>query len=88
MALNDHDLRISLSDARTIEATNSYARSGILRIGDLFSEDVADALHHHLDQEVEWGQIVSHGDKACDLTPHAIALLQGKNGKSISLQNP
>ena len=83
MALNDRDLRISLSDARTIEATNSYARSGILRIGDLFSEDVADALHHHLDQEVEWGQVVSQGDKAWDLTPQAIALLQGENEKAF-----
>jgi SM-20-related protein len=55
------DLRITLSDSRTADAANSYARSGIIRIGDLFASDVAEALHQ--------------GNNAWDFGPESIAAL-------------
>lgn len=83
MIPNDGDLRLSLTDARTLEAANSYARSGILRIGDFFTADVADALHYHLDQELAWGRVFSQGDQAWDLTPEAIATPQGEHERAF-----
>ncbi len=75
MAYNDADLRIALSGARQQDAANSFSRSGILRISDLFSAEIADALHHHLDTELLWSRTVSKGDIAWDLSPDALAKL-------------
>jgi SM-20-related protein len=76
MTPEDADLRITLSDSRKADASDSFARSGILRIGDLFAADVAEALHHHLDTQVPWGRVVSQEDSAWDLPPEAIAALE------------
>jgi len=76
MILQDADLRITLSDSRKADAANSFSRTGIIRIGDLFAAEVAEALHHHLDTQVEWSRTVSQGEKAWDLAPEAIAALE------------
>jgi hypothetical protein len=47
------DLRVALDDARKANSASSYARSGIIRIADLFPVDVAEALHRHLDTQIE-----------------------------------
>ena len=47
MTESDVDLRMALSPQRTADAANSYARSGIIRIADLFAAEVAEALHQH-----------------------------------------
>ncbi len=75
MTNRDSDLRVTLSASRTQDAANSFARSGIIRISDLFAGDVAETIHHHLDTQIEWGRVVSQGDKAWDLTPEAIAAI-------------
>ena len=49
MTEHDADLRMTLSPSRQADAANSYARSGILRIVDLYAADVAETLNHHLD---------------------------------------
>lgn len=84
MTHQDADLRIVLSDDRTADATSSFARSGIIRISEPFSADVAERLHHHLDTEIPWGRTVSQGhQRAWDLTPEAIAGLDGDNEQAF-----
>jgi Rps23 Pro-64 3,4-dihydroxylase Tpa1-like proline 4-hydroxylase len=76
MTIRDADLRIALSTERMADAANSFGRSGILRIGDLFDMNVAEALHHHLDSEVKWGRVVSQGKEAWDMSPATIAAIE------------
>lgn len=83
MAVQDADLRMSLSPSRTTDAANSYARSGIIRIGDLFDAEVAEALHRHLETEIEWCRTVSQGETAWDLTPVAIAAMAAGKDKEL-----
>lgn len=77
MPIHDTDLRVTLDDAREANAANSYARSGILRISDLFAPEVAETLHHHLDSEVEWSRSVTRGENVVDFGPEAVAALDG-----------
>jgi SM-20-related protein len=83
MTVQDTDLRITLSDAQIAGAANSYAHSGIVRIVDLYAQDAADAIHQHLDTEVEWSRVVSQGEMAWDLAPEAIATLDEEKEKAF-----
>ena len=84
MINEDDDPRLALSAAQIADATNSFARSGIIRIAEPFSADVAERLHHHLDTEIIWGRTVSEGHKrAWDLTPEAIAALDGDKERAF-----
>lgn len=84
MTTKDADLRITLSPAQVAGAASSYARSGVIRISEPFSADVAERLHHHLDTEIDWGRTVSQGEKsAWDLTPKAIATLDGDKERAF-----
>ena len=73
MTMNDVDLRITLTPTRQADAAASFARSGIIRIGELFANEAATALHHHLDSEVTWSRTVSQGQNAWDLGPEVMA---------------
>ena len=64
-------LRIMLSDARKADAANSFARSGIIRIADLYAAEVAEGLHNYLDTQAPWTPTVSQGERAFDLSPGA-----------------
>lgn len=75
MTIRDSDLRLTLSPQRKADATNSFARSGIIRIADLFATEVAEALHGHLDSEIEWTRAVTQGDEVWDLSPELVALI-------------
>lgn len=75
MLIDDLDLRMTLADARVADAANSYARSGIIRIADLFPSHAAEAVHLHLANEVEWGRTINRGENAWDLSPNTIAAL-------------
>ncbi len=83
MTFQDADLRILLSDTRKADAANSFARSGIIRITDVFATPVAEALHHHLDRQMEWSRTVSQGEKAWDMGPELIAAMDA--GKDTEL---
>jgi SM-20-related protein len=83
MTYQDTDLRMNFSDAQIARAANSFAQSGIVRIVDLFEADLDKALHSHLDTEVEWSRVVSQGEKAWDLTPNAIAAMNGEKEKAF-----
>ena len=83
MTIQEADLRMMLSADRTADAANSFARSGIIRIADLFAADVAEALHHHLDSQVAWGRTVNQGENAWDFGPETLASLDG--GKKSEL---
>jgi Rps23 Pro-64 3,4-dihydroxylase Tpa1-like proline 4-hydroxylase len=73
----DAELRMTLSAAQQAAAAGSYARSGIVRIADLFATEVADALHQHLDADVKWSRAVSQAEQAWDLKPELIAAMDG-----------
>ena len=75
MTYQDSDLRMTLSPSRKADAANSFARSGVIRISDLFSAEVAEALHHHLDSDVEWRRAVSQANRSWDLAPEVIAAM-------------
>ena len=77
MIPDEADLRITLDQDRIDAAAQSYARSGILRVGELFQADVAEALHHHLDTQVPWGRTVNQGANAWDFGPETTAALDG-----------
>ena len=77
MKAKDADLRISLSPSRMADAANSYTRAGIIRIADLFPTEVAEALHRHLDTDIEWSRAVTQGDEVWDLNPELIAEIDG-----------
>ncbi len=79
----DADLRFTLAEDRKVEAAGSFARSGVIRIAELFPTDVADALHHHLDSEIDWWRTVNQGPKAWDLGPTALAALEGSTGAEL-----
>ena len=85
MKINDTDLRISLSPARTADAASSFARSGIIRIGDLFAAEVADSLYRHLDTDIEWGRAVTQAGEVWDLAPELVAEMdRGKDGELLA----
>ncbi len=84
MTPTDTNLRMTLSAIRTADAANSYARSGILRISDLFETDVAEALHHHLDTQVEWSRTINQGKNAWDLKPDAIEAMDGSTEAELN----
>lgn len=85
MTVQDSDLRISLDPDRMASAAQSFARSGVLRISELFPAKVAEALYHHLDGQIEWTRTVSSGGKAFDLSPELIAeMAQGKGAELIA----
>ena len=85
MVIQDADLRIALSDSQVAGAVNSFSRSGIVRIGDLFASNVAEALHHHLDTQIEWCRTVNHGETAWDLAPDVVAALDaGKDRQFLA----
>lgn len=76
MTHQDADLRIMLSPSQIADAATSFARSGIIRLSDLFKPEVATRLHRHLDTEIAWDRAVSQGvDSAWDLGPEAISTL-------------
>ena len=77
MMPDDADLRITLAQDRIDAAAQSYARSGILRVGELFQTDVAEALYQHLDTQVPWGRTINQGANAWDFGPEMIATLDG-----------
>jgi Rps23 Pro-64 3,4-dihydroxylase Tpa1-like proline 4-hydroxylase len=79
MTIDDTNLRISLSPSRTADAASSFARSGIIRIGDLFAAEVADALHRHLDTDIAWCRAVTQGDEVWDLAPELVAEMDSGN---------
>ncbi|WP_188445089.1 2OG-Fe(II) oxygenase [Sphingomonas psychrolutea] len=84
MTTQDAALRFQLSAARQTDAANSFARTGLIRITEPFPADVAERLHHHLDSGISWGRTVSQGEKsAWDLTPEAIAALDGDKEKAF-----
>ena len=85
MTFRDSDLRISLSPARTADAARSFARSGIIRIGDLFAAEVADSLYRHLDTDIEWGRAVTQAGEVWDLAPELVAEMdRGKDGELLA----
>lgn len=73
--IEDGDLRVALSADQQAGATASFARSGIVRIGEFFPENVAESLHQHLDQKVPWSRAVSQDDKSWDLAPEMVAAM-------------
>lgn len=77
MTTKDADLRLTLSDEQIENSASSYARSGIIRIADLFDPDVAEALHWHLDTELPWTRTINQGENAWDLSPEAIIAMDG-----------
>jgi hypothetical protein len=83
MKAKDADLRISLSPSRAADAANSYKRAGIIRIADLFPAEVAEALHRHLDADIEWSRAVTQGDKVWDLSPELVAAIDGGKGSDL-----
>ena len=83
MTMTDADLRITLANDRLAGATNSYARSGILRVTELFSADVAEALYQHLDGEVSWTRAVNQADKVWDLGPELVEAMDGIQESSL-----
>jgi SM-20-related protein len=83
MKYQDADLRMNLTDAQIAGAANSFAQSSIIRIADLFKPELANSLHQHLDSEVEWSRVVSQGEIAWDLTPDAIAAMDGDKEKAF-----
>jgi SM-20-related protein len=84
MTHHDAELQMALSAAQIGDAASSFARSGIIRIAEPFSADVAERLHRHLDTEISWGRTFSRGEKdAWDLTPEAIAALDGDKKKAF-----
>jgi len=83
MTYQDSDLRISLSPSRTADAASSFARSGIIRITDLFSPEVAEALHRHLDADIEWGRAVTQGDEVWDLAPELVSVMTDGKGSEL-----
>lgn len=83
MTYHDADLRLTLAASQIANAASSFARSGIIRIADPFAADVADALHHHLDRQVEWSRVVNQGEKAWDLAPELIAAMDGGTGDEL-----
>ena len=83
MKANDADLRIKLSAQREADAANSFARSGIMRIADLFADEVAEVLHRHLETEIDWTRAVTQGDEVWDLSPELVAEIDG--GKRTDL---
>lgn len=83
--VQDADLRVALTAPEKAGAAISFARSGVLRLGEFFSPDVAEALHHHLDTEVPWARAVSQEDRSWDLAPELVAAMdEGKDTELIS----
>lgn len=75
MTPKDAELRFTLPAAAQANAASSFARSGILRLPEFFAPDVAEALHTHLDKQLEWSRTVSRGAAAWDLQPDMVAAM-------------
>lgn len=74
-SIGDIDLRLQLSgDTLQASATN-FARSGILRIPELFPAHVAELLYCHFETEICWNRVFNQGDKAWDLGTEIIAAM-------------
>ncbi len=70
MTYQQTHLRMNFSDTQIAGAANSFAKSGIVRIVDLY------------DAEVEWSRAVSNGEKSWDLRPDLIAAMD--DGKKMA----
>jgi SM-20-related protein len=86
MTHQDPELPLNLSDSQIGGAAQNFARSGIIRISDIFEIDLANRLHQHLDSEVEWSRVVSQGELAWDMTPQAIAAMDAEREKAFLAQ--
>ena len=75
--IQDADLHMTLSAEQLAGAANSFGHSGIVRVAELFAPEVAGALHHHLDTQVQWSRVFNQGENAWDLTPEEIAAMDG-----------
>lgn len=80
MSIRDADLRLHLP-ADTLAATAAnYARTGILRIPDLFPGEVAKALYQHFETGIAWNRVFNLGHDAWDLGPDVMAAMdRGEN---------
>jgi Rps23 Pro-64 3,4-dihydroxylase Tpa1-like proline 4-hydroxylase len=83
MTYQDADLRFALSASPKTAAATNFARSGIIRIADPFAAGVAEALHQHLDTQVEWSRVVNQGENAWDIAPELVTAMD--DGKGVEL---
>jgi Rps23 Pro-64 3,4-dihydroxylase Tpa1-like proline 4-hydroxylase len=74
-AIDDTDLQLDLPAQARAAAAASYARSGILRIPELFPDHVANALHHHFETEIDWNRVFNQAGDAWDVSPEVIATM-------------
>lgn len=77
-SIADEALRLLLSPERLAEAADGFARNGHVRIEPALAAEVAQALHEHLSDEVEWWRAVNQGDRTWDLGPESIASMAGE----------
>ncbi len=83
MAYQDAALRFTLPDDQRAAAANGFARSGVLRVPNVFASDVADALYQHFDSELEWSRTISQAETAFDLSPQAIAAMDSATDQEL-----
>ena len=83
MTLHEPDLRVALSDAQMAGAAGSFARSGVVRIGEFYDPGVAEALWRHLDSQLPWTRAVSRGGTALELGSDLIAAMDSGHGDAI-----
>lgn len=80
---SDQDLHLDLPPGQVAEAAAALARDGHVRIGNVFAEKTAQALHDHLASEVEWWRAVNRGDQTWDLGPESLAALTGEREREF-----
>lgn len=71
--MTDH--RIALSNEAIEQAAQSFAATGHVRLENAFAPETAEALHRHLDEELEWWRVVNQGERTWDLGPESIAAM-------------
>jgi SM-20-related protein len=76
--IRDEDLRFVLPPARLSQTAAAFARDGYVRIEPALAPKAAEALYHHLANEVEWWRAVNQGDRTWDLGPDSIAAMSGE----------
>lgn len=69
------DLRIALSDEAIEQAAQSFVATGHVRLENAFAPETAEALHRHLNEELEWWRVVNQGERTWDLGPESIAAM-------------
>lgn len=74
--MSDPAFAPALSDADVERAAQHYAEFGYVRLENVLSQGDAEALYTYLEQDAEWWRVFNQGERAWDLGPESIEMLE------------